>query len=251
MQILQALAVAGAGVAAGMINSVVGSGTLITFPVLLAVGYSPVTANISNGLGLVPGSVAGAWGYRRELEGQGPRIMRLASASALGAVGGALLLLVLPSSAFDAIVPALIAIALVLVVIQPWLARRLAARAGERSEHGGILLWLGIFATGVYGGYFGAAQGVIVLALMGVLIAEPLQRINGAKNVLTAIANLVSGIVFVFLGHIAWIVVLLIAVGSAVGGLVGSKIGRKLPPVVLRGVIVVVGLAAMVKLLVS
>jgi uncharacterized membrane protein YfcA len=260
---LQAVLVALAGVLAGMINTVVGSGTLITFPVLLAVGYPPLTANVSNGLGLVPGSLFGAIGYRKELGGQGARVRRLGVASVVGAVAGAILLLILPQDAFNAVVPVLIALALVLVVTQPWLSRRLAARraaaavaSGEVAEGetpaapaDGWLMWVGILATGVYGGYFGAAQGVVLLGLMGVALTEPLQRINAVKNVLAMLANLASGIVFIFIAHIAWLVVLLIAIGSAIGGIVGARIGRKLPPVALRGLIVVIGLAAIAKLL--
>jgi uncharacterized membrane protein YfcA len=257
---LQAVAVAVAGVLAGMINTVVGSGTLITFPVLLAVGYPPLTANVSNGLGLVPGSLFGAIGYRKELTGQGPRVRKLGVVSTVGAVIGAVLLLVLPADAFNAVVPVLIGIALVLVVVQPWLARKLAARRaataaaaeaqGEQSvQQDSWLMWVGILATGVYGGYFGAAQGVLLLGLMGILLAESLQRINAIKNVLAMLANLASGIVFVFIAHVAWLVVLLIAIGSAIGGVLGARVGRALPPVVLRGLIVVIGLAAMAKLL--
>lgn len=250
MDALEAVAIAGAGVLAGTINTVVGSGTLITFPVLLAFGYPPVTANVSNGLGLVPGSVVGAIGYRRELVGQAGRLVRLAIASALGAAIGAVLLLTLSPGAFTKIVPVLIGLALVLVIVQPWLAKRLAARAGDGPARVGVLLWLGTMATGVYGGYFGAAQGVLLLGLMGVLLNEPMQRLNAGKNVLAAVANLVSGIVFVFVAHIAWLVVLLIALGSAAGGVIGARVGRKLPPVVLRTVIVVVGIAAIARLLV-
>jgi uncharacterized membrane protein YfcA len=257
---LQAVAVAVAGVLAGMINTVVGSGTLITFPVLLAVGYPPLTANVSNGLGLVPGSLFGAIGYRKELTGQGPRVRKLGVASTVGAVIGAVLLLVLPADAFNAVVPVLIGIALVLVVVQPWLARKLAARRaataaaaeaqGEQSaQQDSWLMWVGILATGVYGGYFGAAQGVLLLGLMGIMLAESLQRINAIKNVLAMLANFASGIVFVFVAHVAWLVVLLIAIGSAIGGVLGARVGRALPPVVLRGLIVVIGLAAMAKLL--
>lgn len=258
MQPLQAVAVAAAGVVAGMINTVVGSGTLITFPVLLAVGYSPLTANVSNGLGLVPGSLFGAIGYRRELVGQGARVRRFGVASVLGAGIGAVLLLVLPPRAFGAVVPVLIVLALVMVVAQPWLSRRLAARrAKEREQAGdtaaqrpdGWLLWLGILGTGIYGGYFGAAQGVLLLGLMGVVLTESLQRINAVKNVLAMLANLTSGIVFVFVAHVSWIAVVLIAVGSGVGGVFGARVGRKLSPIVLRGVIVVIGLAALGKLL--
>jgi uncharacterized membrane protein YfcA len=246
---LEGVAIVAAGVFAGGINTVVGSGTLVTFPVLLAVGYPPVVANVSNSLGLVPGSISGAIGYRAELVGQRARLLRLASASALGAILGAVLLLTLPADAFEAVVPILIVLALVLVVFQPYLAKRLAAREGERHPHGGIGLWLGVFATGVYGGYFGAAQGVILLALMAILMDERLQRINAVKNVLAAIANLVSGVIFVFVADVAWLAVLLLAIGAVVGGQLGAKVGRKLSPTVLRGVIVVVGLAAIVQLL--
>jgi uncharacterized membrane protein YfcA len=246
---LEAVAVVLAGVFAGGINAVVGSGTLVTFPVLLAVGYPPVVANVSNSLGLVPGSISGAIGYRRELAGQWVRVLRLGTAGVLGAVVGAGLLLVLPPSAFEAIVPALIVLALTLVVLQPWLARKLAAIQEERHPHGGLPLQLAIFVTGVYGGYFGAAQGVLMLALMGILMDESLQRINAVKNVLAALVNLTSGIVFVFVADVAWLVVLLLAGGSIVGGVLGAKVGRRMPTFWLRGVIVVVGIAAIVQIL--
>ncbi|WP_406295489.1 sulfite exporter TauE/SafE family protein [Embleya sp. NBC_00888] len=255
MSWLEALAIFAAGIAAGGINTVVGSGTLITFPVLLAFGYSPVTANVSNTIGLVPGSISGAIGYRRELVGQRPRLIRLGAASLLGGLAGAILLLTLPDDAFKAIVPALIVLALVLVVLQPRLAKRLAARradsgAGEEGpRHGGVLLWVAVFATGVYGGYFGAAQGVLLLALFGVFIAENLQRMNAVKNVLAGIVNGVAAIVFMLVADVAWWVVLLIALGSVIGGQIGAKVGRRLPPTVLRAVIVVVGLIAVVRLL--
>jgi uncharacterized membrane protein YfcA len=246
---LEAGAVVLAGMFAGGINTVVGSGTLVTFPVLLAVGYPPVVANVSNSLGLVPGSVSGAVGYRRELAGQWARVIRLGTASAVGGVVGAVLLLVLPPSAFERIVPALIVLALVLVVLQPWLSRKLAATQEERHPHGGVPLLLAIFATGVYGGYFGAAQGVLLLAMMGILMDETLQRINGVKNVLAAIANLTAGIVFAFVAHVDWLVVLLLAAGSILGGQFGARVGRRLPTAALRGVIVVVGVAAIIQLL--
>ncbi|GAA2989063.1 sulfite exporter TauE/SafE family protein [Actinokineospora diospyrosa] len=238
-----------AGVLAGGINSVVGSGTLITFPVLLAVGYPPVVANISNGMGLVPGSVSGAIGYRDQLVGQRTRLLRLGAASTTGGIIGAILLLVLPSSAFEAIVPVLIAIALILVVAQPWLARKLAERQAERHPHGGVGLLAAVFVVGVYGGYFGAAQGILLMGIMGILLQESLQRVNAIKNVLAAVVNLASGLVFVFVADVAWWAFALIAVGSTIGGVIGAKVGKKLSPTVLRGVIVVVGTAAIVQLL--
>ena len=248
MSLLEGMLVLAAGVFAGAINTIVGSGTLVTFPVLLAVGYGPVVANVSNTLGLVPGSVSGAIGYRAELAGQRRRAFVLLSASLLGGITGAVLLLSLPSSAFETIVPVLIGLALVLVVLQPRLSRALAARGGHGRPHGGPLLWGGVFGTGVYGGYFGAAQGVILLALLGITIPEDIQRLNALKNVLAALVNGVAAAIFVVVADVAWLPALLLAVGSAAGGQLGARVGRSLSPAVLRGVIVVVGLAAIVQL---
>jgi len=236
------------GVFAGGINTIVGSGTLVTFPVLLAVGYGPVTANVSNTVGLVPGSVSGAVGYRAELAGQRRRVLVLGVAAVLGGITGAVLLLSLPSSAFEAIVPVLIAIALVLVVLQPRLSRAVAAQRERTPPHGGPLLWIGTYLTGIYGGYFGAAQGVILLALEGIAIPEDLQRLNALKNVLAALVNGVAALIFIAVAHVAWLPAVLLAVGSTAGGQLGAKLGRRLSPAVLRGVIVVVGLAAIAKL---
>jgi uncharacterized membrane protein YfcA len=245
---LEAALVALAGVCAGAINAVVGSGTLITFPVLLALGYPPVVANASNSIGLVPGGVAGAIGYRSELTGQGKRLLRLGGASLLGGVTGALLLLVLSPDVFEAVVPVLIVIALVLVLAQPWLSRKLASM--ERHEHGGVSAIAATYGAGVYGGYFGAAQGVLLVGMLGILMDERLQRLNALKNVLTAGVNLVAGIIFVLIADVAWWAVLLIAIGSTAGGILGARIGRRLPPAVLRGVIVLVGLTAVVLLII-
>lgn len=249
----EALAVLAAGVGAGTINVIVGSGTLITFPVLLAVGLPPITANVSNTLGLVPGSLSGAVGYRRELVGQRSRLLRLGLASLAGGLTGAWLLLQLPSRAFDAIVPALIGIALLLVVLQPRFARTLRARREREGsvpdEHGGPLLVLGVGLCGVYGGYFGAAQGVILLGLMGTLLHDDLQRINATKNILALIVNAVAAIFFLFVADFDWAAVGLIAAGAFLGGMLGARVGRRLPPAALRAVIVVVGTAAIVKLL--
>lgn len=253
-EIFRDAAICAAGLAAGTINAVVGSGTLITFPTLLAFGYPPVLANVSNNVGLVPGVLSGVHGYRRELAGQRRRILVLGSASLLGGLIGAILLLLLPASAFEDIVPALIALAVVLVIAQPMLAKWVAKRQGDRGDPaqavGGPLLWIAVFATGIYGGYFGAAQGVLLIGLLGVALADNLQRINGVKNVLAAIVNGVAAVVFIAVTHVDWTVAALIAVGSIIGGQLGARIGRKLPPIALRVIIVCVGTAAMVKLLV-
>ncbi|GAA1134969.1 hypothetical protein F4556_001734 [Kitasatospora gansuensis] len=250
MTLWEGLAVLLAGIGAGTINTVVGSGTLITFPVLLAFGVPPVTANVSNTIGLVPGTLSGAIGYRRELAGQRDRLLRMGTASLLGGLLGAYLLVKLPSAAFDTIVPVLILLALVLVVIQPRVARAMAARKrdGSAAEIGPLLLG-GVFLTGIYGGYFGAAQGVLLVALMGMLLQDSMQRINGAKNVLALIVNAVAAVFFLFTSEIDWTAVLLIAVGSTLGGQLGAKVGRRLPPPALRGVIVAVGLVAVTRML--
>jgi uncharacterized membrane protein YfcA len=246
----QALLVFAAGICAGTINTVVGSGTLITFPVLLGVGLSPVTANVSNTLGLVPGSVVGAYGYRSELEGQRSRLLRLGSASTVGAIVGAILLLELPAGAFKAIVPILVGLALLLVIIGPWLSKRLADSPRRASNSVSPVLWLATMATGIYGGYFGAAQGVLLLAILGVLTNEALQRLNAIKNVLAGLVNLVAAVVFMITAHIDYTAAGLIAAGATIGGLIGSRVGRRLSPTLLRAVIVVVGVVAIVKLVI-
>ncbi len=268
--LLQALAIFAAGLAAGTINTVVGSGTLITFPTLLAFGYPPVLANVSNNVGLVPGVASGVHGYRAELTGQRRRILRLGSASLCGGLLGAILLLVLPAGAFKAIVPALIGVALVMVVFQPRLARWVAARQRTRAgaapgaapvsrepsvnweqvvQSGGPVLWTLVFLSGIYGGYFGAAQGVLLIGLMGVAFTDTMQRINAVKNVLAGLVNGVAALVFIIATHIDWGAAGLIACGAILGGQLGARIGRKLPPWGLRVVIICVGAAALVKLL--
>ena len=246
---LEMAAVLLAGVAAGTINTVVGSGTLITFPTLLAFGVPPVTANVSNTIGLVPGSASGAWGYRRELRGQRARVVRLAAASLVGGTVGAVLLLALPAEAFNTIVPLLILAGVLLVIFQPTIARRVAARAASRGgvpEHGALWVWVLVMLAGVYGGYFGAAQGVLLMAIMGVGIQDSLQRLNATKNVLAGLVNGIAAVVFILVAEVDWLIAGLIAAGSVVGGQIGATVGRRLPPLVLRTVIVVVGVVAVV-----
>ena len=248
MSPVEAVAILLAGMGAGTINAVVGSGTLVTFPTLLAFGVPPVTANVSNCLGLVPGGVAGAVGYRRELRGQRSRVLRLGLAALLGGAAGAGLLLVLPSEVFSAVVPALIVLGCLLVLLQPrisaWVAARHAA-SGGLPEHGAWWVWPGVLLTGVYGGYFGAAQGVLLMAVMGIGVDDSLQRVNATKNVLAATANAVAGLLFVVAASVDWAVAGLIAAGSTAGGLLGASYGRRLPAAGLRALIVVVGVVAL------
>lgn len=249
----EALLVVGAGVAAGTINTVVGSGTLITFPTLLLLGVPPLTANVSNNIGLVPGSLTGAVGYRRELAGLGPVLARLVPMSLLGAATGAALLLVLDPAVFDTVVPVLVLLGVVLVVVGPrvnaWAERRRADGSGSAAAHDRAMQ-AGVLGAGVYGGYFGAAQGVILMGVLGALSSEPLQRLNGVKNVLALVVNTVAAAVFVLVspGLVDWRVVGLIAVGAAVGGVLGATVGRRLPPPALRAAIVVVGLVAVTRM---
>ena len=255
MSFLHFVAILLAGTAAGTINTVVGSGSLITFPTLVALGYPPLISNVSNNIGLVPGSLSGAYGYRAELAGQRRRVMQLVPASLVGGLAGSTLLLVLPPGVFKRVVPVLIALALVLVVVGPTVQRKLAARRAAgglgRTDVTPPLLGL-VCAAGVYGGYFGAAQGIILIAMLGIFLDDELQRLNACKNVLAGTVNGVASIAFlVNWHHIDWAVVGTIAVGSTLGGQIGAKVGRRFNTKVLRGVIVVVGLAALVRILVK
>jgi uncharacterized membrane protein YfcA len=240
------VAIALAGGAAGFVNAVAGSGTLITFPTLLAFGVPPVTANVSNNVGLVPGAVSGAIGWRHELRGQRGRAQRLATASLLGGATGAVLLLVLPSSAFDAIVPVLVGLGVLLVALQPVVDRRVA-KASSSPGAGGDARWLwpAVAATGVYGGYFGAAQGILLMAALGVGTHDTLHRDNALKNVLAGIVNGVAAVIFVLVAEVDWTIVALIAIGSIVGAQVGVRVGRRMPTALLRGFIVAVGVTAL------
>jgi uncharacterized membrane protein YfcA len=248
LSLLGALAVLAAGLAAGTINAVVGSGSLITFPTLLALGYPPLLANVSNNVGLVPGALSAVVGYRRELVGQRTRALRLGAASLAGGLTGAILLLALPESVFEDVVPALVLLGVVLVILQPRISARLAARGGHSREDGGVILQGCVFLTGVYGGYFGAGQGIILLALLGILIPDDLHRLNAVKNVLAMTVNGVAAVVFLAVADVAWEVVGLVAVGSVVGAQLGARYGRRLPPDGLRAVIVTVGLVAVARL---
>jgi hypothetical protein len=236
-----------AGGAAGFINTVAGSGTLVTFPTLLAFGVAPVTANVSNNVGLVPGSVSSAIGWRHELVGQRPRVLRLASASLTGGVVGAILLLWLPESAFGAVVPVLVGLGIVLVALGPWINRRVAAAAGEGDEEprDRPWLWPAVAATGAYGGYFGAAQGILLMAVLGLATSDTLHRDNALKNVLAGIVNGIAAVIFIVIADVDWVIAGLIAVGSVVGAQIGARAGRRMPAALLRAFIIVVGVTAL------
>jgi uncharacterized membrane protein YfcA len=248
MEWWEAVLVALAGMAAGGVNAVIGSGTLITFPTILAVGYPAVVANVSNNIGLVPGSVFGAYGFRRELEGQGRRARTLAACSAAGGLTGGILLLTLPSRVFDAVIPVLVLLACVLMIAQPRLSAWVADRRAEGARDVGLAPMAIVFGAGIYGGYFGAAQGVILLATLAVFVPDELKRSNALKNVLAGTVNAVAAILFIIFADVAWEVVALVAIGSSVGGTLGAKVGRRIPPTVLRVLVVLLGLFVAAKL---
>ncbi|MGW4201918.1 sulfite exporter TauE/SafE family protein [Streptomyces sp. NPDC004726] len=257
-----------AGLAAGTLNTVVGSGSLLTFPVLVALGYPPVVANVSNTIGLTPGSISGALGCRRELAAQRARLLPLSAAAVLGGLTGGLLLLSLPAESFRAVVPVLVLLAALLMGLQPWLTRLVARRRERARPVGGPVpvkgntvvrpprtvsraLVAGVFAVSVYGGYFGAAQGVLLLAQLAIVLDDDLRLLNGLKNLLQALVNLVAAALFAVTAEVAWLPVLLIALGSIPGGLIGAALGRRVRPAVLRAVVVAVGTIAGVALLLS
>ncbi len=258
MSVADMIVIVLAALGAGAINSLVGSGTLITFPTLIALGFPPVTATMSNAIGLVAGGVSGTWGYRAELAGQWRRLRWQIPASLVGAAIGAFLLLHLPERVFIQIVPVLLVLALLLVIGGPRIqayARRRAEAAGRSAEHVSparmAALVLGTFAVGVYGGYFTAAQGILLIGVMGALLPEDVQRMNAAKNLLSLLVNIVAavGYTLVAFDRVSWPAAGLIAIGSLVGGWLGSHYGRRLSPTALRVVIVVVGSIGLYRLL--
>jgi len=207
---------------------------------------------MSNAMGLVAGGAAGAWGYRRELKGRGRQLLRLLPASLLGGITGAWLLLHLPEKVFHYAAPVLIVLALLMVVFQPRLQRWVRNREENpehalRDKHHSVLLVVLVFLAGVYGGYFVAAQGILLVAILGIFMTGTIQNANAMKNILVLGVNLIAAtsyLLFAF-GRINWTVVAIIAVSSLIGGLVGSKVGRRLSPPVLRGVIFALGLVAL------
>jgi uncharacterized protein len=233
----------------GVINAIAGGGSLITFSALLAVGYSPVTANVTNSVGVLPGYLGGALAYGPELRGQGPRVGRLALTSVIGAFAGAVLLITAPAAVFEAAAPVLILISCALLAAQPRLTRWLAARGtgGDRST----ALHVGQFAAAFYGGYFAAGFGILLLAVLGLLLpGEGLQRLNALKGVFSLIIGAVAAATYALLGPVAWSAAGLMAAGSFVGGHLGVSAARRLPATALRWGIVILGTAVALVLLV-
>ena len=242
---------AAAGLAAGAINTVAGGGSLVSFPALLLAGYPTLTANATNLIAVTPGYIGGTLGYRRELAGQSHRVRRLGAAAGLGALAGTVILLTTPEHAFEAVVPYLVLLAVVLLLAQPHLVRARHARVGAAPREGGPLLLGSIFLGGIYGGYFGAGLGIMLLALMAILIEDDLQRLNAVKGVLSLIVSLAAAVVLAVFGPVDWRACAIIAVASLLGGRLGAGVARRMSPVVLRRVVAVYGAGVAVALLVA
>lgn len=253
-----------AALLAGGINAVAGGGSLVSFPALLLAGYPALTANVTNSVALVTGYLGGTVGYRRELRGQEPRMVRLGLLSAGGAVLGAFLLLRAPASVFQRLVPWLILGACALLVAQPWIARRVAERTAAREAAAAaagvparprgwgdlpLALVAAQFVAAIYGAYFGGGLGVITLALLGIFVHDSLQRVNALKGLLSLVVNLVAVLYFIAFGSVAWLAVAVMAPISYTGGLLGVRLARRLDDRVLRTVVVCYGVAVGVRLL--
>ena len=242
--------VAAAGLVAGGVNAVAGGGTLVSFPALLAAGLSPLTANMTSAVGLLPGYAGGSVAYRRELSQQGPRIRAVLPYAVVGGVAGAVLLLVTPDTTFEAVVPYLVLTSCALLAVQPRLAVLLARqRRGSSDLHWGVRAAVGLGA--VYGSYFGAGLGVLLLAVLGMLVADELQRLNALKGVLSLVVNAVGVAVYLLSGQVAWAYAALLAVTAYVGGTLGVSVARRLPPAVLRAAVIALGTVVGVVLLVT
>ncbi len=246
---LEQLAVLVAGLGAGVLTSTVGVASLLSFPVLLAVGLPPVVANASNTVGMTPAALSGSFGYRAELR-EHPRVTAAVMVTcAVGAVGGAVLLLALPPGVFEAVVPWLILLTCLLVGAQPWISARVRARLGPDAPDRTVMSPVTLFfagLTGLYGGYFGAGSGVMMMAVLGLGLDIELRVVNALKTLAVLAANVVAGLIFLAVADLDWSAIGLLAAGSVVGGYVGAHIGRRLPAPVLRGLVVLVGVTAAV-----
>ena len=244
------LLVGGAGVLAGAVNAVAGGGTLLSFPALLAVGVPPVTANITSSVGLLTGYAGGSVAYRRELEGQRGRLRALLPGALAGGIAGAVLLLLTPQATFRAIVPYLVLLSCALLAAQPRLAHALAAhRHGSADVHWAARA--GVAVGAVYGSYFGAGLGVLLLAVLGILVADDLQRLNALKGVLSLVINVVGVVVFLVSAQVSWGYAVLLGVTAYLGGTLGVSIARRLPPALMRAAVIALGTVVGVVLLVS
>ena len=250
MTAIEGLLIVAAALGAGVMNAVVGAGTLVTFPTLLLLGYPPVLANVTSTVGLFPGSFMASIGYRATLKGRGPVVRRLLVAAVIGGLSGGALLVLLPQREFDTVVPWLLVLAALLAALQPRISAAIAVRRAARGPHDrdrapvGPGVFLLVALTGVYGGYFGAAQGVMLLVVLGLALGGPINELNGVKNILGGTVNLVAALLFIAISEVDWAVAGLIAVGATIGGGLGGRYGRRLSSSVLRVLLVSIAMIA-------
>jgi uncharacterized protein len=237
------------GFGAGVFNGVAGGGTLLSFPVLLAMGYPALTANVTSTVGIWPGYLGGSYGFRAEIGDQRDRVRKLALVAVVGAAVGAVLLLTTPSKDFARLAPWLVLFAAALFAVQPLLVRTVSQH-GTTSTHQ-VLLIGGTLLAAVYGGYFGAGMGIMLLAVLGLALPDTLARTSGLRTILSVLVNGVAAIVFIAHASLVWLVVAWLALGSLIGGWVGARAARRLPAPALRVLVVLIGLATSIKLLVG
>jgi uncharacterized protein len=257
----QIVLLAGAALVAGAVNAVAGGGSLLSFPALLAVGYPALTANVTNTVALTPGYFGGTLGYRRELGGQRGRVFALGAISAVGAVLGAYLLLISSAELFERVVPFLIFLACGLLAAQPRLARLVRERrqdgdpppAGARADAGPhtVPLFGAQFLAAVYGAYFGAGVGIMMLAILGIFLADSLQRLNALKGLLSLLINLIAAVSFVLFAEVSWVAVAVMAVASLLGGQLGVVLARRLDDRALRWLVIAFGVVVGLRLLLA
>lgn len=236
-----------AGVLSGVVNALAGGGSLVLFPALLAVGYPPLAANVTNSVAQCPGYLGFALGSRRALRGQRSRVLSTAGVAVAGGLVGSLLLLVLPAAVFDTVVPALVALASLLLGVQPWLSRWIGEPEPPRPDRRAALV-PAVFLGAVYGGYFGGALGVLLIAVLALTAQDDLCRLNAVKGVLSLIISVVTVVVFAIGAPVDWLAVALLAPATLFGGLVGAKLAGRLPSAALRVAVIVVGLAVSIYL---
>jgi uncharacterized protein len=242
--VLELLAVAAAGAAAGASNAIAGAGSLITFPTMVALGLPPLSANVTNTVGIVPGAIGGALGYTDLLREQSERFARFLAPMLIGAVAGTILLLLTSDAAFEAIVPVLIAASCLLLLFQP----RLTPRISPAGNGGSPFLTAGIAFCGAYGAYFGSAVSILLFALLALFVADTLQHLNAIKILLVGCANLLAAVVYAFLAPVDWRYAVTLMVSSFLGGRLGAHYARRIPSGPLRITIAGVGLAVAVVL---
>jgi uncharacterized protein len=243
--ILSVVGIFAAAVGAGVVNTLAGGGTLLVFPTLIKLGgLSELSANTTNTVGVFPGSIAGAWGFRRELAGTGPWLWLLLPPSLLGGIVGSLLLIAYPSY-FAALVPWLLLLAALLFLLQPWLAKRLPPPRVDSLPSLEVRVGLIVFqfVVAIYGGYFGAGMGVMMLAALALMGLGDIHRMNAVKNLLAGLINLISAVVFASSGTVHWGWSAVVVGGALLGGVIGARVGRRLPRQVVRWFVIVVGLA--------